>query len=131
MSEPGEQQPKNRRPLLIGCLAIVALVIGVPVACTAILSTGDPRDTHNVSASTAEALGFEWPLSVQDGLIWCVGAGRLVFETDGTQYALNGLAKGTGEYEDISPIWLDNPDLAGTKVDIGGLISYGNSVCNY
>ena len=123
--------PKSRKPLLVGCLTVAALVIGIPVACTALLSARDPRDTHDVSADNAEALGYEWPLTVSEGTIWCVGAGRLVFEANGTQYALNGLAKGTGEYADIEAIWLDDPEVDGLKVGIDGLIGWGNSVCGY
>lgn len=32
--------PASRRPLLLGCLGVAALVVGVPVACTAALSAG-------------------------------------------------------------------------------------------
>jgi len=114
-----------------------------------ITSARDPRDTYDVSADNAEALGCEWPLTVSEGTIWCVGAGRLVFEADGTQYALNGLAKGTGEYADIEAIWLDDPEVDGLKVGIDGLDlarrpgggraeggnrrpdRLGNSVCGY
>ena len=126
-----EAPAPSRKPLAVGCLVVAALVIGIPVACTALLSARDPRDTHDVSADNAEALGYEWPLTVSEGLIWCVGAGRLVFEADGTQYALNGLARGTGEYEDIGPIWLDDPEVDGLKVGIDGLIGWGNTVCDY
>lgn len=110
---------------------MAGLVIGVPVACTTALSSSDPRDTHEVSSELGEVSDFEWPLTVDSGLIWCRGAGQLVFEADGVQYALNGLAKNDSELLDIEAIWRDDPDVDGLKVDIAGLIEHGNAVCGY
>jgi hypothetical protein len=44
-------------------------------------------------------------------------------------YALNGLAKGTGKYADIEPIWKLELGGHGNRVDIGGLISAANTYC--
>lgn len=133
MSEDAPNPPgKKRSPLLVGCLVVAGLVIGIPAACTAVLAlTGDGEKHFDVDTGTADANGFEWPLTVDEGRIYCPGAGRLVFESDGTRYALNGLAMGTHEYADIDPIWKDNPEIGGTKLDIGGLIEHGNRACGY
>lgn len=78
----------------------------------------------------AEAEGWEWPLTVERIGFECPGGGQLVVVTeDGSKYAGNGLAK--GEYDDIAPIWKDDPDVDGLKVDIGELIEWGNSKCGY
>ena len=85
---------------------------------------------HN-GAQYAEAEGFDWPLTVEWVAFECPSANQLVIVTeDGTEYAGNGLAKGAG-YADIDPIWRDDPDVAGLKVDIGELIEWGNTTCGY
>lgn len=95
-------------------------------------------EEHEVNGADWEAImsaatdrEYVWPLIVEEGVIRCPGAGRLVFVADGVEYALNGLAKGGGEYRDIDSIWADDPDWEGLKLDISDLISYGNTACGY
>lgn len=39
--EPGEPEGRaNRKPLLLGCLGVLVLVVGLPVACTALSMGG-------------------------------------------------------------------------------------------
>lgn len=101
------------------------LFLGLPAGC----SSGPEDHTFN-GPLVAEALREAWPLSVEEVSISCPGAGRLVLVSDGTEYALNGTAKGAG-YADIDPLWLPDPDNPGAKLDIGWLIRYGNVECGY
>lgn len=76
--------------------------------------------------------GKKWPLTVKSGRVNCIRTGgtgvAVAFTADnGKKYALNGTAKGSENKEvfgfvDVDPIWADNPDVPGTKKDIGVLI---------
>ncbi|MFT6908850.1 MAG: hypothetical protein ACJAS1_005557 [Oleiphilaceae bacterium] len=84
-------------------------------------------------------LDGKWPLTVKSGTLSCkqipgVKYGQLVtFTTGQDTYALNGTARGhakkRGWIEDITPIWKDNPEIFGTKIDIGSLINSGLKLC--
>lgn len=106
------------------------LLVIVSSAFMASACSSEP-DTHHIDSETADALGWAWPLTVDEGDISCPGAGRLVFTADGTDYALNGLAKSENKYADIDPIWKADPDTEGLKIGIGDLIAYGNTACGY
>lgn len=108
------------------------------VAAAVVLLAGcsGGNELHDVDAERLadwqEAVGdepSEWPLTVAEGQIDCLGGGMLGLQVDGTLYALNGLAQ--GEAADIEPIWLDRTDVDGLKVDIGDLIAYANVTCGY
>lgn len=76
--------------------------------------------------------GLEWPLTVDRGTIACeqVGHARSATFTapDGVRYALNGTA--SNRARDIYPIWRDNPDIPGAKMDISPLIRAALKLCN-
>ena len=72
-----------------------------------------------------------WPLTVDKGTLKCVGAGgvgKVTITVNGTTYALNGTAKGSGDHKDIDPIWAP-AETAGLKKDIGPLIAEGLKLC--
>lgn len=99
--------------------AIMVLTIG---ACG-----GD--DEHEVNPRIAEAIGWQWPLTVEEGTLRCENDAVVFTDPDGNEWAVNGQAVTVG-YNEIDPIWLDNPDLDGAKLDIGPLISYGRQFCD-
>jgi len=71
----------------------------------------------------------EWMLTVDSGELLCIPPKKVVFVApDGTEYGVNGTAKGFG-YPEITPIWKDNPAIEGTKVNIGPLIEEGLKLC--
>ena len=72
-----------------------------------------------------------WPLSVEEGLVQCSDSLAITFwpsEGDGTIHQLNGQATQEG-YELIDSIWLDNPDIPGTKVSLTALLKVGQTLC--
>jgi hypothetical protein len=48
---------------------------------------------------------------------------------DGTTYAANGTAKDHTDYPALSPIWANNPDVEGLKIDITPIIKAGLALC--
>jgi hypothetical protein len=73
--------------------------------------------------------GKDWPLTVEEGVLRCEGAGAVTISTGGTTYAVNGLAGGMDIYRDINAIWADNPQIPSTKQYIGDLIDMGLELC--
>lgn len=69
----------------------------------------------------------EWPFTVSAGRVSCDG-GAIVFEANGTKYAVNGTAEGRG-FANIDPIWKPDPKLPGTKISIGSVIVEGQKLC--
>jgi len=69
----------------------------------------------------AEDFGKRWPFTVSDGHVDCVGRSA-VLRTQGMEYGLNGFARSRG-YTAIDPVWRDDPEIQGTKINIGEMIS--------
>ncbi len=69
--------------------------------------------------------GKGWPFTVPDGYVNCKDGFSATFQHGKTVYGLNGFARG---YEEIRPIWRDDPDarLPGIttplKINIGPMI---------
>ena len=80
----------------------------------------------------------KWPLAVSQGTLNCepvpgaIKVHNVTFTTNGTTYALNGIARGhakTRGWREINEIWLNNPAIPGTKFSIGPLINSGLALC--
>jgi hypothetical protein len=69
-----------------------------------------------------------WPFTVQSGILDCVDGQAAVFKTDGRVYQLNGSARSRG-YAPIDPIWRENPEIPGTKVNISRMIDLALQQC--
>src|SRR5665647_437733 len=52
-------KPSGRRPVVMGCLVAAVLVIGLPVACTAVLSLGG-TDEWRPTAIEARSICEDW-----------------------------------------------------------------------
>lgn len=72
--------------------------------------------------------GESWPFTVQSGIVDCVDGQAAVFKTGGRSYQLNGFARSRG-YAPIDPIWRENPEIPGTKVNIGRMIDLALQQC--
>lgn len=76
----------------------------------------------------------EWPLTVSKGVVRCEGSdgsGSVIFRApDGTDYAVNGTAKAVKQdLPEIAAIWKKDPDVPGTRINIGPVIDRGLELC--
>lgn len=106
------------------------IVVLVVIALVAAVGGGDEA-AGEVSAATVD---YTWPLTVESGTLRCETPSAVVFEApDGTTYALNVTATARAEqrgYAEVEAIWLENPEIPGTRISIGGLISDGLELCD-
>lgn len=102
---------------------IMALVFAL-VACSEESTEDDSRQVIS-----ADDYGKRWPLTVPKGSLRCEQPELVIFtDPDGNDWAVNGAAATEG-YDEIDPIWADNPDIKGTKKNIGPLIKDGLTLC--
>lgn len=77
-----------------------------------------------------------WPFSFKEAQLQCLnGALYVMNPDDNKEYALNGLAwergKDTGYFplKPDSKVWLDNPKIPGTKMDLSDVTSAALALC--
>ena len=85
------------------------------------------------AVSQAE-FGESWPLTVPNGRLSCIfytGRRQIVtfIAPNGTQYALNGHAKGSGHFQPIDSIHSPDATNLPAKKNIGVLIDEGLKLC--
>lgn len=71
----------------------------------------------------------DWPLTVDTGYVGCTGKDSAIFRYDNKTYALNGIASQNG-YQEIDPIWAENPTPFVPKKDLSPLIKKALEECN-
>lgn len=92
-------------------------------------STTAPLRAESESAPTL----YPWPFDAPSVTLACRNptarrAGMVTATTpDGREYAVNGTAR--SRYPEVDSIWLDDPQVAGLKVNIGGAIDRGLALC--
>lgn len=116
---------------IAGLLATLLLLV---TGCGGEANESGDGLADNEKQVSRENMGKRWPLKVDGGVLRCDGAdrtGAVVFVTeDGTEYAVNGLAKSDDSLADIRPIWANDRELGmGLKKDIGPLIDQGLTLC--
>lgn len=73
-----------------------------------------------------------WPFTVDSATLLCTKAAmgeRITVVANGEMYALNGTAKSAKLWPPFDPIWRDDPDTPGLKIDIGPMIDRGRALC--
>ena len=88
---------------------------------------------------TRAEFGADWPLTVDGGTLRCKFPDSmrpqlhaLLIEVGGTAYTLNGTARAhaaANGWEDMRPIWRDNPSIPGTKVAVTPLLERAEALC--
>ena len=99
----------------------------VVTLCVLIIAAGDTALARSENVN-AQDFGDKWPLTVSEGILECKRPSRVIFRSKGNAYAVNGMA-GSAGYANIRPIWRNNPDIPGTKINIGPLIRRGLTLC--
>lgn len=89
-------------------------------------SASDDAGARAVRISAAE-YSREWPFTVDEGVLRCEGS-SVIFRAEGTDYAVNGTAR--SEYPGIEPIWKKDPDVPGTRINIGDVLDRGLELCD-
>ena len=100
-----------------------------------------PKRTERPNVANRDTWSGTWPLTIDSGMLTCTkvlraGGRAAVYITtrNGDMWPLNGVAKAHhssfGAKPDITPIWRNNPDIPGTKVNIGPLIQKGLRLCD-
>jgi hypothetical protein len=82
--------------------------------------------------------GDDWPLTVEYGVVKCqnrtIGGRQLQVVTfvDPMRktWAVNGTAQAQTDYPEIDPIWADDPELEGAKINISPVIDRGLELCD-
>ena len=70
----------------------------------------------------------EWPLTVSSGTLVC-DSPAVWIEVGGTAYAVNGQAQTSGQAVAIEPIWKENPDIPGARINIAPLHDLARDKC--
>jgi hypothetical protein len=91
---------------------------------------GCPVDADGVISVDEDCFDGTWPLTVPSGELYCTGASAVVFRDVTGLWNVNGAATTQDIGEEIEPIWAENPDIEGTRINIGDLISAGLDVCS-
>lgn len=79
--------------------------------------------------------GTQWPFSINEIEVYCAGYKEIYCRAEnGKTYPLNGSAKDASKNNpsitEVDEIWLENPDLPGTKIPYAQFIQEGLKLCN-
>ena len=78
---------------------------------------------------TKKAYGKSWPFTVTSGVLECRRAHDIILANKRKVYALNGNASGSKKYRGLFKIWKENPEIPGTRIPVGDIISRGLKLC--
>ncbi len=98
------------------------------------------NEPHTPRSNTASATTWTdglWPFIIEGGELICIASadepGVFVVTDKGETFALNPtairMADQAGAMADLDPIWRDDPDLVGAKVNVSPVILYALQLC--
>ncbi|MEE2566623.1 DUF2511 domain-containing protein [Hyphobacterium marinum] len=90
------------------------------------------RESARAGDVTAAEFGDDWPFTVDSGRLSCRAPRQALFYANGRTYPLNGAASARSMdhgYASLDRIWRDNPDIPGTKISVGPMISRALELC--
>ena len=121
-------------------LVVAAVLLAVPGCSRG--SESPPRPDGFISEATWPDDPYPSagprPFTVAEGVLICHTPHRVTFTADGVEYALNGAAKSSGQFQDVAAIWRDaGPgyvEIGGTRVgppkpSLGLIIVRGLDLC--
>ena len=100
-----------------------------------------PTDTQRTEqSSTVSAAAWTdgpWPFTIDRGELTCIGPedapGVFIVTHQDEIFALNPaailMADQVGAMADLDPIWWDDPDIIGAKVNVSPIILYALALC--
>ena len=101
------------------------------------LPAEEQRTENSSTVSAATWTDGPWPFTIEDGELTCIGPaddpGVFLVTDTGEMFALNPaailMADRVGAMADLDPIWRDDPDILGGKVNVSRMILYGLTLC--
>ncbi len=100
-------------------------------------TVNEPRIEISSVVSAATWTDGPWPFTIEGGELICIASadepGVFVVTDKGETFALNPaairMADQAGAMADLDPIWRDDPDLVGAKVNVSPVILYALQLC--
>ena len=101
------------------------------------LPAEEQRTEQSRAVSSTTWTDGPWPFTVDRGELKCIGPvddpGVLFVTDQGDTYALNPaairMADRVGAIADLDPIWRDDPETLGAKVNVSPMILYALKLC--
>lgn len=96
---------------------------------------GCPQDGNKVLV-TPDCVAEEWPLTVDEGEAYCTEPSAALLrvpagQPEGGIYGLNGMADSVVDgLKPLEDVWRENPDIDGTRINIGPLIDIALAMCD-
>ena len=95
------------------------------------------RTEQSSAVSSTTWTDGPWPFTVDRGELTCIGPaddpGVVLVTVTGEMFALNPaailMADRIGARADLDPIWRNDPDILGAKVNVSPMILYGLTLC--
>ena len=118
-------------------LGISYSLVGGIAPDVADLPAEERRSDQSSTVSAAIWTDGPWPFTVEDGELVCIGPvddpGVFLVTDQREIFALNPaairMADRVGAIADLDPIWRDDRDIPGAKVNVSPLILYGLTLC--
>ena len=97
----------------------------------------EQRTVISSAVSAATWTDGPWPFTVEEVELTCIGPddapGVFAVTDKGEMFALNPaairMAGRVGAMADLDPIWWDDPEILGVKVNVSPMILYGLTLC--
>lgn len=127
---PASTEPKIEEP------EILDSDVYSPSLTEAELSVTRKFDDNEMGITRATFSG-SWPFATEQGVIGCKD-NAIYFIAGNDTYALTGFSRGYSDRKNLGWIpltpqenfWRSNPDIPGTKISVGNIISAGEKLCN-
>ena len=118
-------------------LGVSCLLVG---GCAPDLAEPPAEEQRTENSSTVSAATWTdgpWPFTVEGGELTCIGPaddpGVFLVTDQREMFALNPaairMADRVGARADLDPIWRDDPDILGAKVNVSPMILYALTLC--
>lgn len=121
--------PRSRGRDYVAAFGVVGAIMALSWGCSVLGGDDGERGAKGVRSSEVSADQVApWPFTVSSGTLRCRNGILVTFEAGGVEYALNGSAKTAG-YPSVEPVWAEDPQLPGLRVDIHPALLAGSALC--